>query len=226
MSRLDACTAEDLLNLAAGRQHAPGTVLIRAGAPGAHVYLLEPMRRTQSACVKVTAAAESGIETMLGIRAAGDIVGEMAVLGMTKRSATVTVCSPLIAHAIPADTFMAFLSRRPRAWSAITLMISQRLEWSNRRRVDYAGHDSAVQFARVIADIVELYKRPGTPDGRAELGVSLTQPELASLIGASKESAAKAIRKLREGGLISTQYRRIVVLDLAGLRSFAGLTPL
>jgi CRP-like cAMP-binding protein len=225
MSRLDPDTADDLLNLAAGRQHAPGTVLIRAGGPGTHAYLLEPVWRTRWACVKVTAAAENGIETILGIRAGGDIVGEMAVLGMGKRCATVTVCAPLIAHAIPADTFMAFLARRPRAWSAITLMITQRLEWSNRRRVDYAGHDSAVQLARVIAEILELYGR-ATPDGREELGVSLTQPELGSLIGASKASAAKAIRQLREGGLISTQYRRIVVLDPAGLRSFARLTPL
>ena len=52
----------------------------------------------------------------------------------------------------------------------------------------------------------------------------LSQPELGSLIGASKESAAKAVKQLREMGLLETGYRRIIVLDSGRLRSFARLT--
>jgi CRP/FNR family transcriptional regulator, cyclic AMP receptor protein len=222
MSRLDPATAEELLRLAAGQEYAAGTILIHAGAPGTHAYLLRSTRFARSACVKVTATSEDGVETMLGIHAGGDIVGELAVLGTTTRSATVTTCSALTAHAIPADTFLAFLSRCPQAWSAVTLMISERLAWANRRRIDYAGHDSAVQLARVMTELLELYGHR-TPEG-LELGVSLTQPELGSLIGASKEATAKATRQLREMSLISTKYRRIIVLDPTGLRSFAKLT--
>lgn len=223
MSRLDPETADELLHLAAGQEYEVGTVLIRAGARGTHAYLLRSTRHARSACVKVTATSENGVETMLGIRAGGDLVGELAVLGTTTRSATVTTCSPLMAHAIPAETFLAFLARRPRAWSAVTLMTAERLAWANRRRIDYAGHDSAVQLARVTAEILELYGYRAD-DGLEELGVSLTQPELGSLIGASKETTAKAIKKLVEMNLISTKYRGIIVLDSNGLRSFAGLT--
>jgi CRP/FNR family transcriptional regulator, cyclic AMP receptor protein len=223
MSRLDPEIADELLQLAVGQEYRPGAVLIRAGAPGTHAYLLRPTRRARSACVKVTATSESGIETMLGIRAAGDIVGELAVLGLETRSATVTTCSALTAHAIPADTFRAFLARRPQAWNAVTLMIAERLEWANRRRVDHAGHGATVQAARVIADVLALYGYR-TADGDEELGVPLSQPELGSLIGASKEAVAKAIRQLREMGLVETSYRRIIVLDSDGLRSFAKLT--
>lgn len=223
MSRLDPETVDELLQLAVGQEYRSGTVLIRAGAPGTHAYLLRPAGRARSACVKVTATSESGVETMLGIRAAGDIVGELAVLGLEVRSATVTTCSTLTAHAIPADTFTAFLARRPRVWNAVTLMIAERLEWANKRRVDQAGHDATVQTARVIADILALYGyRNG--DGNEELGVPLSQPELGSLIGASKESAAKAVKRLREMGLLETGYRRIIVLDSDRLRSFARLT--
>ena len=223
MSRLDPEAADELLHLAAGREVAVGTVIIRAGGPGTHACLLRSPHRSRSACVKVTATSETGIESMLGIRAGGDIVGELAVLGLEARSATVTTCSALTVHAIPADTFMAFLSRRPQAWSALSLMIAERLEWSNRRRVDHAGHDSTVQIARVIAEILDLYGYR-THDGPEELGVRLSQPELGSLVGASKEAAAKAIRQMRDMGLLTTSYRRIIVLDSAGLRSFARLT--
>lgn len=223
MSRLDPETADELLQLAVGQEYRPGTVLIHAGGPGTHAYLLRPAGRARSACVKVTATSESGVETMLGIRAAGDVVGELAVLGLDARSATVTTCSALTAHAIPAETFKAFLGRRPQVWGALTLMIAERLEWANRRRVDYAGHDATVQTARVIADVLALYGYR-TEDGSEELGVPLSQPELGSLIGASKETAAKAVKQLREMGLIETRYRRITVLDSAALRSFARLS--
>jgi CRP-like cAMP-binding protein len=222
MSRLDPGTVDELLGLAAGQEYRLGTVLIREGGPGTHVYLLRPAGRSRSACVKVTATSVTGVETMLGIRAAGDIVGELAVLGLDARSATVTTCSALTAHAIPADTFTAFLARRPQVWGVVTMMIIERLEWANRRRVDYGGHDATVQTARIIADVMDLYGYPAEGGG-CELGVSLSQPELGTLIGASKETAAKAVRQLREMGLIMTRYRRIIVLDTAGLRLFARL---
>ena len=116
---------------------------------------------------------------------------------------------------------MAFLGRRPEAWKAVSRMIADRLEWADRRRIDYAGHDVTVHIARVIADIFDLYGY-SSPAGN-ELGVSLSQPELGSLAGASKEAAAKAMRRLREMGLIETRYRRIIVRDVGRLRSAAEL---
>jgi CRP/FNR family transcriptional regulator, cyclic AMP receptor protein len=222
MSRLDQQTAGELLRLVASKFHPAGTVLIRQGGPATHLYLLRPAPRGTSAFVKITASAENGTETLLGIRASGDIVGELAILGHRQRTATVITCSPLLAHAIPADVFMAFLGRRPNAWMAISNMIADRLEWSNRRRIDYAGYDVTVNIARVIVAIVDNYGY-SSPSG-GELGVSLSQPELGSLVGASKEAAAKAVKRLRETGLIETRYRRIIVRDVNRLRALAQLS--
>jgi CRP-like cAMP-binding protein len=221
MSRLDPPADEELLRLAAGTRHEPGSVLIRQGGPGTHVYLLESASRDSSACVKVTASSENGTEILLGIRAAGDIVGELAVLGKRPRTATVTACSPLIGHPIPSDVFLAFLGRRPQAWHAISLMIADRLDWANHRRLDFAGHDVTVQIARVITGLLDLYGHTSSNTG--DLGVRLSQPELGSLVGASRESAVKAMRRLREMGLIETRYRKVIIQDVTGLRAAAGL---
>lgn len=223
MSRLEAQAADELLNLAVGKFYAPGTVLIRQGAVSSHVYLLESALGGASACVKVTATSENGIETLLGIRAAGDVVGEIGVLGHRRRSATVTTCSPLIGHLISGDAFMSFLARRPHAWRAVSLMIADRLDWANHRRIDLAGYDVTVQIARVIIHIMDLFGYCSSNTG--ELGVRLSQPELGSLVGASKEAAAKAVKRLREMGLIETGYRAITVRDVAGLKAAAGLPP-
>lgn len=221
MTRLDAETAQELLELGPCQEYRPGAVLIRAGAPGTHVYLLRSVRRNRHACVKVTATSETGTEALLGIRASGEIVGEIGVLGHATRTATVTACSPLVAHAIPGDFFIDFLARRPQAGAAVSRMIADRLEWANRRRVDYAGHDVTIHIARVIAEILDLYGYR-TTDGY-ELGVSLSQPELGNLVGASKEAVAKAVKRLRDAALIETRYRRVIVHNISDLRSFARL---
>ena len=166
MSRLDPQAADELLHLAAGNVYEPGVVLIRQGAVGTHVYLLEPAPRGTSACVKVTATSENGIEILFGIRAAGDIVGEIGVLGRGRRTATVTACSPLIGHPIPGDIFTSFLARRPHAWHAVSLMIADRLDWANHRRLDLAGYDITVQIARVIVDILDLYGQCSSNTGQ------------------------------------------------------------
>jgi CRP/FNR family transcriptional regulator, cyclic AMP receptor protein len=221
MSRLDPQTADELLHLAAGNVYAPGAVLISQGAAGTHVYLLESAQRGSSACVKITANSENGVQTMFGIRAAGDIVGEMAVLRRGRRTATVTACSPVIGHPIPADIFMSFLARRPQASHAVSLMIADRLDWANHRRLDLAGYDATMRIARAIIDILDLYGQCSSNTG--ELGVSLSQPELGSLVAASKEAAAKAMKRLRDAGLIETGYRTIIVRDVARLRAAAGM---
>jgi CRP-like cAMP-binding protein len=221
MSRLDQKTTSEFVQLAPAQPRLPGTVLIRQGGEGRYVYLLQAASRNTCACVKVTAASENGAEALLGIRASGDIVGELAVLGHQPRTATVTAISPLICYAISAKSFTAFLKRRPDAWEAVTQMIADRLNWANRRRVDYASHDVTVQIARVIADIIEIY---GYPSGTgSELGVSLSQSELGGLVGSSREAAAKTVRRLRDLGLVETSYRKIIVRDLTGLRSLARL---
>jgi CRP/FNR family transcriptional regulator, cyclic AMP receptor protein len=221
MSRLDERTGEELVSLVPGIRYRAGAVLISQGARDMRVYLLEPASSGSAACVKITACLENGQEALLGIGVSGDVVGEQAVLGQRARSATAVACSPLVAHPIPGRQFMEFLGRRPGAWHALALMITERLDWADRRRLSFAGYDVRVHLARVL---VELVDRHGYLDagGRA-LGVSLSQPELGRLIGAGQDATAIAIRQLRQAGLVKTRYRGLVVSDLPALRVAAGL---
>ena len=221
MSRLDESAGEELVSLVPGIRYRAGTVLINQGARDMQVYLLEPASSGTTACVKVTACLENGQETLLGIGVSGDVFGEQAVLGQRARSATVVACSPLVAHPIPGRQFMEFLRRRPSAWHALALMITERLDWADRRRLSFAGHDVRVHLARVI---VELVDRHGyLVAGGYTLGVSLSQAELGRLIGAGQDATALAIRQLREAGLVKTRYRGLVVSDLPALRAAAGM---
>ena len=67
-------------------------VLLRQGDEGRHLLLLT------RGVVKITASTESGTDTLLGIRVAGDVVGEMAAFEDRPRSGTVLACGEVAAR--------------------------------------------------------------------------------------------------------------------------------
>ncbi|MEU4231263.1 Crp/Fnr family transcriptional regulator [Nonomuraea sp. NPDC026600] len=221
LARLGDDARKHLLELVPPRSYKPGRVLLHQGEIGNHVYILTSARPGTPACVKVSARLANGTESLLGIRVSGDAVGELAVLRGSARSATVTTCSPTDAYVIPRKEFLDFLGRYPEAWPAIGGMIADRLDWANQRRLDFVGYPVPVRLARVLAALAE--RHGAKVEGGYDLGVRLSQEELGRLIGAGKDAVGKAIVKLKDAGLITVQYRGIVVTTLADLRLYADL---
>jgi CRP/FNR family transcriptional regulator, cyclic AMP receptor protein len=76
---------------------------------------------------------------------------------------------------------------------------------------------------RVAGRLVELCDRYGAEDGVGiDVGLSITQDELAAWAGASREAVAKGMALLRTLGWVQTERRRIIVLDLPALRRYSG----
>jgi CRP-like cAMP-binding protein len=219
MARLAEEVGQELLSLASPRQYPSGAVLINQGDPSTHVYLLQAGRPQYSACVKVTAVLKNGSEGLLGIRVSGDLIGEIAALRNGTRTATVTTCTPTVAHAMCREMFLAFLRRHEEAWEATAQTVTDRLEWANCRRLEFIGYDVPVRLARVI---LELFERHGYQrDCSHELGVQLSQVEFGKLIGAKPDTVGQAMRQLRSTGLLEPHYRGVTITDLAALRAFA-----
>jgi len=53
------------------------------------------------------------------------------------------------------------------------------------------------------------------------VALPLSQDELAGWTGASREAVSKALRSLRDRGLIETGRRRVIIHDMQGLRNRA-----
>jgi CRP/FNR family cyclic AMP-dependent transcriptional regulator len=211
-------TAAELVDLSTRRQFAPGQVLIREGGRDMHVVLLF------GGLVKVSTAVE-GFETLLAIRLPGEIIGEIGALTGAPRNATVTACGRVTAGIIPRPDFEAFLRRHPAVASLVTESVARQLRWANRRRTDFAAFPAHLRLARLLVDIAEMCGRP-RPDGTVDIGVALSQPELATMIAIALATVQKAVHQLRDAGLISTGYRRITILDIAALRRLVAPTAM
>ncbi|MFF7181198.1 cyclic nucleotide-binding domain-containing protein [Streptomyces sp. NPDC008121] len=215
LGALPEAVRADLLNIGTRCRYVPEEILMHEGERSRHVVLL------RSGFVKVTARLANGHEALLAIRVGGDIVGEMAAMDDAPRSATVTACGDIAASIVRESDLRLFLDTRPQAALAIAGIVTQRLRWANRRRVEFGGFPVKVRLARVLAELAASYGHR-VPRGLV-IGVDLTQPELAALTGSAEVTIHKALAELRRDDLITTGYRRTTVLDLDRLRRVARM---
>ncbi|WP_430784722.1 Crp/Fnr family transcriptional regulator [Actinoplanes sp. G11-F43] len=189
--------------------------------PGGRHLLVEGRQDTQvevirQGHVKVTTTV-GGTSRLLAIRLPGDLVGEHGAFTGNGRIATVTTCGDVVSTVIRQAAFLRFLSVHPQVSAQLTVAVSRRLLWANRRRTEFTAFPVQVRLGRVLLDIATSCGE-AVGDGLL-IRVVLSQTELASLIGAREDTVQRALRDLRRAGLVRTGYRRITVLDAAGLRA-------
>ncbi|MGW4379417.1 Crp/Fnr family transcriptional regulator [Kitasatospora sp. NPDC004531] len=192
-----------------------GEVLIEEGDSSRDLVLLH------KGMVKVTGRLGRRPASLMDIKIAGDVVGEIAAMDPGLRSATVTACGNVTATLIPWDELLPFLQTNPEAAMALNRVLGQRLRWSNHRRLEFGTYTVPVRLARVLVELAISYGKPSRDAIRID--VDLTQPELAALIGSRTNTVHKALTQLRQADLISTGERRTHIRNLAGLRRAARL---
>ncbi|KAA2253552.1 Crp/Fnr family transcriptional regulator [Solihabitans fulvus] len=193
-----------------------GTTLVREGETSTHVLVL------MTGMVKVTATTEGGHTTLLAIRVAGDIIGELAPIDSAPRSASVVAAVPTRAVIITGEAFLGFLAGHPVASLEMMRALSAKLRSATSARVAAGSYTVVARLAQVLRELSMSYGEKR--DGLLGIGVPLSQADLAALVGASDAAIHKALRVLRECGAIDTGYRRIVVRDEVALNAMAEQT--
>ncbi|MGH3924516.1 MAG: Crp/Fnr family transcriptional regulator [Pseudonocardiaceae bacterium] len=205
LSALTTSEQVELRRLGGLRLLQRGDTLFHEGDPSDFVVLI--LRGN----VKVSSVGDSGAETLLAMRGAGDIVGEMSAVDGEPRSAQVSALEHVQAQVISAREFAAFLEAHPRATKVLLALVTARLRDADHKRVEVRELDVLGRIARRLLELSKTHGRP-TPKG-ITLDLSLSQQELADWVGASREAVAKALRLLRERGAIDTRRRAITILQ-------------
>lgn len=214
-SLMDSLTPADraaLLRLGARRQYSPGARLLAEGDLTTFAIII------LDGYVKISAVTEGGTESLLAIRAAGDVVGELAALDGSPRSATAVAAGAVLGRVLTKPELDDCFRRHPAIAVGFNRAVAAKLRVATRHRVDFRGRDAKERLARAL---LELFGDPAGPRSRARQGLLLTQAELAGLIGASESAVYKALRDLREAGAVDTSYRRLTITDIDALREIA-----
>jgi len=194
------------------RRYERNTRVFCEGDPSDYVLVIVEGR------VKIVVTTEDGDESLLGVRGPGDLVGELAALDSKSRMATAIAAQPLTVQSLTAEEFRAFIAEHPGAALKLMRMLIGRLREADRRRVEFGVHDTARRVAHLLAELAAEHQQPGP--GPAQ--VQLSQQEIGELIGASRESVARALATLRDQHLVTTGRRSVTAIDQEALRSFNG----
>ena len=190
-----------------------GKSLMTVDQTGEAVYFI------LSGAVKVHVEQEDGSDVSISILGPGEIIGEMSALDQTNRSASVVTIEKTTLLWMDRETFRRFVMAIPALAADLACTISSRLRSANEQIQSLAAVEVETRIARRIIAFAERYGQP-LPNGDLLIPIRLTQTDIATLVGASREHTNKILVSYKERGYLSVDHNyHITIHNLSALTS-------
>lgn len=161
---------------------------------------------------RISIVSPGGDEVTLARIPAGDCFGEMALFDGRPRSASVTAEGETRTFVVTREALLAWLEGRPRAALALLETLALRLRKTDESLTDFFFLDLPRRLAKQLIAL---------SNGRPGATLALTQAELATSLGVTRESVNKALNQFRAQGWIRLGRGRVIVDDPGALHTFA-----
>jgi CRP/FNR family cyclic AMP-dependent transcriptional regulator len=158
----------------------------------------------QSGKVKVYLADEDGKELMLSTHGPGEYFGEM-ILDDGPRSASVMTLEPSRFSVITTDQFKQFLAQHPDIGLELIKSLIHRVRALTKTVGSLGLLDVYGRVARLLLDMAI------EENGKQVIKEHLTQQDMASRVGCSREMISRILKDLRVGGYIKMDGDRMVI---------------
>jgi len=178
------------------------------GTPASHVFFLD------SGLVKIERVTDVNRDILVTVASSGDIFGEQAITGESVYSSSARVLESGIAYSIPTDAFQRFCERRPDVWRLVAQHLIHRND-ELERKIEHLCHSDVRE--RLVYYLQELARVTPSHDPSGSV-IHISQNELASLVGATRETTSTTLNALARKGLISLGHRMVMIPSLEMLR--------
>lgn len=196
------------------RRYSKSAILVRENDPGDALFIV--LRGN----VAVTRTTSEGKENILSILKEGDFFGEMAVLDSSPRSATIKALQETEVAILSRDDFLDLLRSNPHMSLLLVLGLSARLRATNEAIQAAAFQDIPTRLAALLLYLSKNFGED-TPGG-VRLTLRLTNQEMASMIGTTRESVNRTLNRFWDDKLIDMHDSHIVIKDKAGIEGIVG----
>jgi CRP-like cAMP-binding protein len=186
-----------------------GTMIFHKDQAGDALYVIESGR------VRIFLPTESGTELTVEVSGAGDVFGELSLLDGRPRSASAESLEDTTAFTLTREEFKAHLAATPQVAVALIELLSNRLRHVTEYAESLAYLDVHARLARTLLEMAERY---GVERDGIEIDFDLTQADLATMVGATRERVNRALAAFRSQGLLELRGRKIALLDRTRLR--------
>lgn len=200
---------EILLAESCQRTFEAGDLLFYQGDPGSTCHIILQGR------VRIFVVGEDGRELAVRILGPGEIVGEMALFEDLPRSANVEALDQTHTVELDEATLTRCLRRSPALAFGLLRALSSRLRSTTEDAERLVSLPVPERLLRQLRRLAAWSGRPAP--GGVRITPPMTQQELASLVGTSRESVNRALVGLRRQGKVRLEDGWIIILD-AGLK--------
>ncbi|WP_172195190.1 Crp/Fnr family transcriptional regulator [Saccharibacillus qingshengii] len=164
---------------------------------------------------------DEGRVIVLGHQFPGQMIGELEAVHENKeRLASVSALEKTVLWKIEQKDLDKLLDLYPVLLRRMFYVVSDRLSQADRKIEYLAFLDSRVRVSNLLLDLLANFGIP-VEDG-IKIEWRITHQYFSQMIGTGREAVTRALLELRQEGLIRTEARKIVVLDLERLRKQAG----
>jgi CRP-like cAMP-binding protein len=173
-----------------------------------------------SGCLEVSRVNSGGTKFVLGLLGAGVVVGLVRLLDDLHMPYSYHAHEDTTLIHLPCDPLRGILDEDPVLWRDVALLALARQRDSivSIQQRALAGRRQSIAHA-----LVELSAWYGRSLGNTpEIRLRVSQNDLASMLGVSRQTMNKELRELAALGLIGGDYGQIVVRELAALRELAA----
>jgi CRP/FNR family cyclic AMP-dependent transcriptional regulator len=183
------------------------------GSPADSVFFVD------SGLVKIYKRGDDNKEIILQIVSPGELFGEQAVAGEQTRSIAAEVLQEGIIYVIPRELLLRVCERRPELWRELAGFLAMRKRQLEKKVELLCLHDVEYRILYYMAELAKTFG--GKPNG-TEYSIPLSQGELASLIGATRETTSTTLNALARRGVIRLGRRQLIVPSIEGVLAAAN----
>ena len=212
LGRLPDDVLDDLAKRARLARFAKGEVLYRRGDQADNLMIMLSGR------VKISNITDDAREVVLNFLGEGDLNGELAALDGKGRSADATALEATEVAILYRRDFIPVLERNPKALLDIVAALAEKLRMTSAM----VEHSLLQMSGKAANGLLRLANQHGRKvDDGVLVDLKISQRDLGSYIGLSRENTSRELGRLKDEGLIRVEGTQIVILDMEGLQTWA-----
>lgn len=167
--------------------------------------------------VKISMYFPNGKEMILGLLGKYDIFGELLLLQSERRPNQAEAVTDTTLIVMPEMEFQRLLQQQPKIAMKFIQVMSTRLWQAQQWQAEVGAFDAPGRLANLLLRLANDFGVPG--ERGTVIDLTLTQQDLAKMIGATRETVSHCLARLLEYGAVRRR-RAPITVNTERLQSF------
>lgn len=192
------------------KRYRPGQLIYTQNDPGSDLF------KVVIGAVQLSLTRSNGRHFIYCYFGPGDVFGESSLIDGGPRPHTAEAKTNVELDVLSAAALKRLRAKHRDMDDALLRMMTGKMRVLSEE-VANATLDNTM--SRVAAKIIENAKGIGRATAAPHQELLLSQSDLASMLGMSRQSVSKVLQRFQQGGAIELEYGRIQILDMSVLKS-------